>query len=53
MIGYISSSSSSSSSIGGAGGNPAYRTSAFDAVCAFNHVLVRPFISSGAPHQTA
>jgi hypothetical protein len=46
-------SSSSSSSIGRAGGNPAYRTSAFEAVCTFNPVLVPQFISRDAPHQTA
>jgi hypothetical protein len=45
--------SSSSSSIGGAGGNPAYRTSAFEAVCTLTPVLVFPFISRGAPSQTA
>jgi hypothetical protein len=47
------SSSSSSSSIGGAGRNPAYRNSAFEAVCTFNPDLVSPFICRGAPHQTA
>jgi hypothetical protein len=45
--------SSSFSSIGGAGRNPAYRTSAFEAVCTLTPVLVPPFISRGAPHQTA
>jgi hypothetical protein len=44
-----SSSSSSSSSVGGAGGNPAYRTSAFEAVCTFNPVLV-PHPSPEALH---
>jgi hypothetical protein len=47
------SSSSSSSSIFGAGGNPAYRTSAFEGICTLTPVLVPPFISRGAPHQTA
>jgi hypothetical protein len=45
--------SSSYSSICGAGGNPAYRTSAFEAVCTLTPVLVPPFISRGAPRQTA
>jgi hypothetical protein len=48
-----SSSSSSSSSICGTGGNPAYRTSAFEAVCNLTPVLFSPFISRGAPRQTA
>jgi hypothetical protein len=43
----------SSSSIYGAGGNPAYRTSAFEAVFTLTTVLVPPFISRGAPRQTA
>jgi hypothetical protein len=42
-------SSSSSSFIGEAGGNPAYRTSAFEAVCTFNPVLV-PHSSPEALH---
>jgi hypothetical protein len=48
-----SSSSSSSSSVCVAGGNPAYRNSAFDAVCTLTPVLVPPFISRSAPRQTA
>jgi hypothetical protein len=48
-----SSSSSSSSTIRVAGGNPAYRTSAFEAVCTLTPILVSPFISRGAPRHTA
>jgi hypothetical protein len=48
-----SSSFSSSSYICGAGGNPAYCTSAFEAVCTLTPVLVPPYISRGAPNQTA
>jgi hypothetical protein len=53
FIGVSFGSSSSSSSVGGTGGNPAYRTSAFEAVCTFNPVLVSSFTSRGAPRQTA
>jgi hypothetical protein len=42
-----------SSSIGGTDGDPAYRTSAFKAVFTLTPVLFPPFISRGAPHQTA
>jgi hypothetical protein len=37
----------------GAGRNPTYRTSAFEAVCTLTPVLVPPFISRSAPRQTA
>jgi hypothetical protein len=50
---FFFSSSSSSSSIGGAGGNPAYRTSAFEAICTLTPVLVLPFISRGTACQTS
>jgi hypothetical protein len=36
----------------GAGRNPAYRTSAVEAVCTLTPVLVPPFISRGAVRQT-
>jgi hypothetical protein len=48
-----SSSSSSFSSICGAGGNPAYRISAFKAVFTLTPVFSFPFISRGATRQTA
>jgi hypothetical protein len=44
--------SCSSSSICGAGGNPAYRTSAFEDVCILTPIFSSPFISRGAPRQT-
>jgi hypothetical protein len=53
LIRIIKFYTSPSSSICGAGGNPAYRTSAFEAVCTLTLVLIPPFISRGAPHQTA
>jgi hypothetical protein len=40
LFNFLLTSSSSSSSIGGAGGKPAFRISAFEAVCTFNPVLV-------------
>jgi hypothetical protein len=43
---------SSSSFICGAGGNPAYCTSAFEAVCTLSPILFPLFISRGAPRQT-
>jgi flagellar hook-length control protein FliK len=52
---YSSSTSSTttSSSSTGSAGNPAYRSSAFEAVCTFNPFFSSPFISRGAPRQTA
>jgi hypothetical protein len=41
------------SSVGGARGNSAYHTSPFEDVCTLTPVLVPPFISRGAPRQTA
>jgi hypothetical protein len=43
----------SSSSMCDAGGNPAYRTSAFEAVCTLTPVLGPPVIFRDAPRQTA
>jgi hypothetical protein len=41
----------SSSSMCGAGRNPAYRTSASEAVCTLTPILFSPFISRDAPRQ--
>jgi hypothetical protein len=49
---FIVSPGSSSSSICGAGGNPTYRTSVFEAICTVTPILFYPFIFRGAPCQT-
>jgi hypothetical protein len=49
---FLSLSSSSSSSIFWDRRQPAYCTSAFEAVCTLTHILLPPFISRGVPRQT-